>query len=314
MLHFDSTHLKLLAAVARTGSVSKAAEEVHLAVSSASARLKELEERLGVALFERHGRGMRLTPAGQASERYARAMMLEAADWEEEIRRFKSTAGRVVRAATLPNAMATCLPDDVSRFLTVHPEIQVSIQSFGRAEPMLEAVLAGDADLGVTTWPGSFPGLVCAVYWSLELAAFMSPESALARRLQGRTEVDAAELVDEDCIALDPGAALQHMIDESLSAKGCTLKVKLRTQNYADALHFAATGTGFAILPVKAFGAVGHVFSVPLANEWAKRRLRIWHRPTLRSPDCRTLIDFLAAAARSPQTAAAAEPQALAAS
>ena len=73
----DLTSLRILLAVAQTGSITQAAEQCHLALGAASTRMKELEQRLGVELLERHARGVRLTEAGQLVLDRARAIERE---------------------------------------------------------------------------------------------------------------------------------------------------------------------------------------------------------------------------------------------
>lgn len=77
MFHFDDKDLRLVLAIDRCGNISEAARSVHLAVSSASARLTELESRLDVRLFERRSHGVRTAPAGEVFVRHARKMILE---------------------------------------------------------------------------------------------------------------------------------------------------------------------------------------------------------------------------------------------
>ena len=120
MFTYDLVDLRLFSAAARAGSVSQAASEVHLAVSSASARLKAFEARSGVKLFERRPHGVDLTPAGVETVHAVRAMLHDAEVLESVLTRFRRNHQEVCVAA-LPNAMTVGLSDDVSAFLEQNP-------------------------------------------------------------------------------------------------------------------------------------------------------------------------------------------------
>lgn len=76
-MHYDLPDLRLVAAIADSGALTRAAERVHLAPSSASHRLTQLEASLGVALFERHARGLTPTAAGESLLRHARQVFAQ---------------------------------------------------------------------------------------------------------------------------------------------------------------------------------------------------------------------------------------------
>lgn len=99
MFTYDLVDLRLFSAAARAGSVSQAASEVHLAVSSASARLKAFEARSGVKLFERRPHGVDLTPAGVETVHAVRAMLHDAEVLESVLTRFRRNHQEVCVAA-----------------------------------------------------------------------------------------------------------------------------------------------------------------------------------------------------------------------
>lgn len=83
-MHYDLVDLRMLLALARAGSLSRAAEEVHLTVSALSVRLKRLEEEAGTLLFERSGKGLVQTPAALVLVKAARRVLEAAASLEED--------------------------------------------------------------------------------------------------------------------------------------------------------------------------------------------------------------------------------------
>jgi DNA-binding transcriptional LysR family regulator len=117
----DVTRLRALVAVAQHGSVTKAARALHYAQPSVSHHLARLEAETGVRLFQRVGRGIRLTEAGRLlAERAAEVFgRLDAA--EQELAAIAGLAAGRVRLAAFPSAFATVVPDAVMRFTAAHP-------------------------------------------------------------------------------------------------------------------------------------------------------------------------------------------------
>lgn len=88
MLHFDVKDLRVFSAVALTGTVTKAAEYIHLSPSATSDRLSDLEERVGTRLFRRSSRGLRMTEAGEVFAESAKRILLEAEALETRLAPF----------------------------------------------------------------------------------------------------------------------------------------------------------------------------------------------------------------------------------
>ncbi|MDP9765152.1 LysR family transcriptional regulator [Deinococcus enclensis] len=136
--------------VARKGSLSAAAVELDRTQSAVSHALSELERELGVSLFTRHGRGVRLTAAGGSLLPEAERLL---AQWSalHEVARSVSVVAGVVRVAAFPSLARHLLPDALERLRRQHPALSVDVDDvhFDRAS-VIEAVRAGRADLGLT--------------------------------------------------------------------------------------------------------------------------------------------------------------------
>ena len=97
--------------------------------------------------------------------------------------------------------------------------------------------------------------------------------------MKGQKGVRLADLFDFDFIALDRDTALRHVIDEEVAKTGGSLRVKIWTESYASALHFAAAGRGVTILPLEAAKKDERVCALTLDEPWASLLIRIWHVP-----------------------------------
>ncbi|CUX12772.1 LysR family transcriptional regulator [Agrobacterium genomosp. 13] len=132
--------LRAFEAAARRASFSLAAQELGMTATAVSQHVRNLEAWLGVALFERHARGVRLTPAGQEFGITVSDGLRQIASGAQRIRR--GSDGMTVRLASLPSVVAHFLTPRLPRFRALHPQIQVSISYYigGNDQPDLSII------------------------------------------------------------------------------------------------------------------------------------------------------------------------------
>ncbi len=144
----DLTRLRVLAAVARTGSVTAAARELHYAQPSVSHHLARLEAEAGIPLLQRAGRGVRLTEAGRLLAARAEEILGRVEGAQRELDALAGLRAGRARLAAFPSALATLVPEAVARLAADHPGVSVGLLE---AEPP-EAVLAlasGEVDVAL---------------------------------------------------------------------------------------------------------------------------------------------------------------------
>jgi DNA-binding transcriptional LysR family regulator len=157
----DVTRLAVLVAVARTGSVTAAARELHYAQPTVSHHLARLEAETGSRLIQRVGRGIRLTEAGRLLAERGSEILARLDSAAEELAAYTGlTAGRV-RLAAFPSALGTLVPRAAASFAAAHPEVDLR---FTEAEPpaALRLLRSGDVEAAlVFSYPGDpdLPGL-----------------------------------------------------------------------------------------------------------------------------------------------------------
>src|SRR5690606_33817809 len=126
--HLTLRTLKLLAAIAECGSLTKASAQLHIVPSAASRRIRALEDVLGFPLLERTSRGAELNPAGQALAKYASKISSDVSELGNELNDLAAgVRGRVTLSAAA-SAIAQHLPEDLGAFLHTHPDIRVELQ------------------------------------------------------------------------------------------------------------------------------------------------------------------------------------------
>lgn len=171
--------LRYVDQVARSGSVQGAAKELHVAASAVNRQVLKLEEELGVALFERLPRGMRLTPPGDALVTLARRWRQDERRLAAEIRQLQGIQQGHVNLVAMDSHSTSVLPRLVAHLSEAHPRISLSIETASSDEAVV-ALLAGKADVAaVFNLP---PRRELLSLWSaaLPLGCVVAPGHALA--------------------------------------------------------------------------------------------------------------------------------------
>ncbi|HEX7054335.1 MAG TPA: LysR family transcriptional regulator [Burkholderiales bacterium] len=137
--------LVVFEAVARLGSVTRAAEELHLAQPTVSMQLKKLSQALEVPLFEPDGRRLRITPAGEVLREVCAEMMDVFRRAEERLAPFRASKREVLRLAAEPEAREVAARL-LAEFCARHPGVQASLHVAGR-EALLERLARGEDDV-----------------------------------------------------------------------------------------------------------------------------------------------------------------------
>ncbi len=146
--------LRAFEATARSGSLTRAAEQLHLTHGAVSHQIKALEGELGVALLERAGRGVRLTDAGERFAARVKAALAELGEALREVAEGRNP--RQLRITVLPSFAARWLLPRIGRFIAAHREIDVDV----RASNGLADFKRDDLDIGIRHGFGDWPGLV----------------------------------------------------------------------------------------------------------------------------------------------------------
>jgi DNA-binding transcriptional LysR family regulator len=243
----DAIALKTFAAVLRCGSVSQAASELHTVQSNVTARIKRLEEELGVRLFVRHSRGVFATAAGERPLVYSQQFSV----LEEELRAALRDDGEVrgpLRLGTMETTAAVRLPAVLKRFHKTHPGVQLEVRTGTTAE-MLEQVLAHKLDGAFVAGPIDHPELTGGPTFAEELVlvrAAHSPDIA-QRLLDGHLTVIVFRL----------GCSYRQAMEAAFVSRGWLPYQRLEFGTLDGILGCVAADVGVAVLPRSAVEAFG---------------------------------------------------------
>lgn len=167
-------------AVAEAGSLRAAARHLNVAASAVSRQIAMLERDLGIMLFERAGRSLRLSPAGEELKRTLHATNLLHEQSLDQLNALRGLKSGHIRIATVESVSDSLLPQILDEFSRHHPGVQVTVTVAG-SDAVTELVRTYDADVGFTFNPSSFEGLEVAHALDFALGAVMHPRHELAR-------------------------------------------------------------------------------------------------------------------------------------
>ena len=249
----EARHLRVLRAVATTGSFSAAARELGCTQPAVSQQMKALESSAGTTLLIRTGREMRLTQAGEALVRHASGILAGLTAAEEEVAAIAGLRAGRVRLVSFPSGSSTLVPCALAALRAAHPGTQVSLVE---AEPprSVEMLREGDCDIALAFRYGAsgaeWADLVVRPLLTDRLIGLV-PEG---HRLSGTEAVGIAELAEESWIAGCPRCRRQLV--EVCEASGFTPRIDFATDDYPAVVGLVGAGLGVAVLPELAIEAV----------------------------------------------------------
>jgi LysR family transcriptional regulator for metE and metH len=191
-MNIDIRDLQMVAAIAASGSVTRAAGELHRTQSAVSHQLRAIEERLGTALFLRLGKRMVVTAAGERVLATARRLLEDIRATEEDVRRLGARQAGVLRVCAQCNTGYHWLPSLVEVFHRRHPEIEVSLAVECTLRPV-DALLEGKLDVAIVTQSIRHDHVRVRPLFEDEHATIVAPDHPFAKRAFVRPQDFASE-------------------------------------------------------------------------------------------------------------------------
>lgn len=284
--------LRYFVAVAETGSFTRAAEREGVTQPTLSEQVIRLESKtngVGRRLFDRLGRKVVLTDAGQELLGRAQAILAAVNEAESAVR--DSAEGGRLRVGAIPTIAPYVLPAAVTKFTKAHPGVQLHLQE-DRTERLLADVLAGELDAGIMVLPIRDDRLHVEKLYTEPLVMALPAK----HRLATKPEVKLADVMDEPFILLDEMHCFGDQVLSLCRRGGLEPKVVCRGEQIATLLAMVAAGLGVSVVPEMA--AVGdsspkRVYR-PLGKPTPTRTLcAVWHKQRYRPPSLRAFVEFL---------------------
>jgi len=198
-MDLEVRHLQLVAAVADVGSLTRAGDRLHLTQSALSHQLRDIESRLGAALFLRVGKRLVLTPAGERLLASAREVLERLERTEHDIREMSRDRAGVLRITTECYTCYHWLPPLLLHYRRTFPRVEVRIDVNATGRPV-EMLLAGKIDLAVVSTPVADRRLATRPVFDDELVVVASRRHRFAQQ----THVRLADMRDETLFVYPP--------------------------------------------------------------------------------------------------------------
>jgi DNA-binding transcriptional LysR family regulator len=247
----DVARLRVLRQVARSGSLSAAAEALSYTPSAVSQQVATLEREAGATLVERGARGVRLTEAGRVLVAHAERILTELRAAEASLEAVAGAGGGRLRFGSFPTANARLMPQAVAAFRQRHPEVELTLTEADRDEGL--ALLAThELDLalvyefgGVPFPPASVSQIALTHLLDDPLYIAMAPAHPLAHRRRLRL----AELADQDWIQGVHRGSTIDVLPKACRAAGFEPRIAFRTDDQVTVHGLVAAGVGIALVP-----------------------------------------------------------------
>ena len=241
----DTQNLKAFLLVAETGSFSIAAQKLHLTQPAVSKRVAQLEEQLNTELFDRIGRTVSMTEAGQALLPHAKAVQLELQAAEQSVRDLAGDVGGRLRLATSHHIGLHRLPPLLSHFSKAFPAVQIDID-FMDSEQAYELIMRGKVELAVVTLaPNAEASIIALPIW-LDPLDFMVQQGHELLQLPA---LDLQTLSAHPAILPGLNTYTGQIVKSLFDQHGLHLQVSMAT-NYLEPIRMmASVGLGWTVLP-----------------------------------------------------------------
>jgi DNA-binding transcriptional LysR family regulator len=238
--------LKIFCDVVRWASFSRGAAENGISQSSASQAVHQLEARLGLKLIDRSKRPLVLTPQGKVYYEGCRDLV---GRYEELENRVKSLVDEhkvngTVGVASIYSVGMHHMSRYVKTFEARYPEASVRLE-YLHPSRVVERVAAGEADLGLISYPRKWPELTVIPWREEAMVLAVHP----SHRFAGRPSVDIRELDGEPLVAFDGELSIRRAIDRSLRHHDVTVEIVLEFDNIENIKRAVEIPAGVSILP-----------------------------------------------------------------
>ncbi|SCK22866.1 DNA-binding transcriptional regulator, LysR family [Variovorax sp. HW608] len=237
-------HLRYFVAVAESGNLSRAAEKLFIAQPPLSVQIRQLEDQMGTALFFRHPKGVRLTPAGEALLPEARFLLERAARLKETLN--EGLTGGHLALGFVPSASSTVLPKLARRLRQEHPGLQLELREMISSD-QAEAVASGHLDAGIARGRPHDPRLLVAAQMADPFCVALASQEA---REFGRS-VHLKRFAQHDFVAFTRHRGPAYF-DQSIhlcASAGFSPRIRYEASTVHGVLDLVSAGLGVALVP-----------------------------------------------------------------
>lgn len=237
-------HLRYFLAVAETGHFTKAAEKVHITQPTLSQQIRQLEGQLNMPLFDRIGRRVKLTAAGELLLPYARRVWRELQDAQSALSELHGLKRGELKVGIVQTVNACVIPDIIARFTAAHGGIKVTCAELSVNDIEL-GLEAGRLDLGISFLPATRPFIEGEKLFTEELVAVVPAKHAWDKRRRVRV----GELSSQPLVLLSSHYCTRQLVDRAFAQARIRPKVQVEMNSVESILSTVGQGRLVSVLP-----------------------------------------------------------------
>lgn len=269
----DLSDLRLFLHIAETGSITAGADRSNLALASASARIRSMEDALGIALLMRERRGVQLTDAGRALLHHARMVHQQMDRMRDELSQYAHGLKGHIRLLGNTVAISEFLPEALGAFLARHPFIDIDLEE-KLSQEIVQTIVDGVADIGVVADSVETGPLQTLPFRRDRLVAIVPRRHALSYR----KTLHFSDILDKNFVGLSGSSALQEHLAGHAQRIGKRLQYRVRLRSFDGICRMVERDVGIAVIPESAARRCQKAMEInviPLDDAWATRQLVI---------------------------------------
>jgi LysR family transcriptional regulator, cyn operon transcriptional activator len=282
-------HLRYFVAIADASTMARAAEHVFVTQSTLSHQLAQLEGELGCALFERVGRSLRLTDAGQSFLGHARGVLAQVDEGKRAVGLTRSVASGTLRVGVIHSFVTGLVPRVCAAYLKSYPNVALQVAELTALD--IEAQVAeGGLDVGVAFFPPAHEATMGERLFDDTLVLAVPPKHPLAQRKSVRfAQLDGVALA-----MLGTRFATRRLLDGHFQRAGVKPLITIEIDSVDALLHLVQQGAAAAFLPSRMVGRARQVRLVQVTDPKPVRPAGlVWRRSTYRAAAAMAFADVL---------------------
>jgi LysR family transcriptional regulator, cyn operon transcriptional activator len=230
--------------IARMGNLTKAAEKLNLTQPALSIQIKQLEAEFGEALFERIGRGLKLSPVGKKMLPRAEQVISAAAEMKNELEDIETLKTGNIMVGSNDSNCLQILPQVIAEFRNLYPGVQINLNN-SHSKDIVNWVKQGSIELGIVTIPAETKGLTTVRLYQREDVLIFPP----GHPLENKSHIDVSDLTEYPLLVLN---------NESISHQGLLQTLEQANALPAQILHvgsievikkYTEIGLGISVIP-----------------------------------------------------------------
>jgi LysR family hydrogen peroxide-inducible transcriptional activator len=280
--------LRYFVTVVREGTFTKAAERLYITQPSLSEQIRKLETELGGPLFQRLGRKLALTDAGEALLPHAEKVMFEVEQARARVQEVRGLRRGRLSIGVLPSAAARLLPTFLAEFQRRYPGVEVALREETVSVDFEQMVHDGLLDLAIIRLPKRRANLEERFLVREPMLLVVPP----GHRLSERRSVALADLSGESFVTMKPGHGLRELLERFCRQAGFEPRIVFETGQLGSVVGLVLAGMGVTVVPRMAAGQEGRRITV--RDRYAYRDLGvIWRQGQPLSPPATVFLDML---------------------